>query len=526
LKLHRLLFLFATALVFSPIMSSRAFAQQSCKSLASLKIPNVAITLAKSVKTPPDFDVPSVPGRLGTPPGMKVSVPFCRVQGFATPTSDSHIAFEVWLPLSENWNGLYVGAGNPAFTGAIVYGSLARAVSHGWATASSDTGHADTQAIGTLPLPWAIGHPEKIADWGYRSVHVTAVLAKALIRAYYGKPVKYSYWSSCHEGGNQGLTEAQKYPEDFDGIAVGDPAYYMTRLQTGSEYLAWINLKDGVKGPGYIPPSKYPVLNRAALDTCDALDGVRDGYIEDPSRCHFDPDTIKCPPNEDSASCLTPAQVATARAIYAGAKFSDGEPIYPGFEPGSELGWGLLTAGPDAPGIATNFLKYMVFENRNWDVRSFDADRDTRLADRKVGPLVNSINPDLRAFQALGGKLLLYESWNETSIPPGEIIEYYESILGAMGGASSASSFVRLFMVPGTGICPGAGMFNDSDFNALDVVEKWRETNVAPNRIVYTLRSGKAIVRTHPACPYPQAAIYRGTGSPYRASSFTCANPK
>jgi feruloyl esterase len=522
---HSLLFLLPAALATLLLAPARASAQQSCKSLASLKIPHVTITLAKSIHTPPAFKVPSFPGRLGTPPGMTVSVPFCRVAGFATPVNNSHISFEVWLPVPSKWNGLYVGVGNPAFVGAVMYGSMARAIAGGSATASSDTGHVDTEANGAIPPTWAIGHPEKIADWGYRAVHVTTAVAKELIRAYYGRSAKYSYWSSCHEGGNQGLTEAQKYPDDFDGIAAGDPAYYMTHLQAGSEYLAWVNLKNGRKAPGYIPPSKYPALNRAALDACDALDGVRDGFIEDPARCHFDPASIQCPPNDDSASCLTPAQVQTARKIYAGAKFADGKSIYPGFEPGSELGWRVMLTGPNPPGIANGFFQDMVFENPKWNFHSFNLDRDTRLADKKVGALVNGIDPNLHAFKAHGGKLLLYESWNQAAIPPRGIINYYQRVLSAMGGAGQTSDFVRLFMVPGTGICPGYNMFSGSDFSALDVVEKWRETGVAPNRIIVTQHNGTAVVRTHPACPYPQVAVYNGKGNPYVASSFTCANP-
>jgi feruloyl esterase len=507
------------------MLALRTSAQQPCEGLGSLKIPNVTITLAKAIKTPPDFDVPSIPGRLGTPPGMKISVPFCRVAGYATPTNDSHISFEVWLPIAAHWNGLYVGVGNPGFVGAVVYGSMARELARGSATASSDTGHSDSEATGNVQLTWAIGHPEKVADWGYRSVHVTAVIAKQLIRAYYGKPAKYSFWSSCHEGGNQGLTEAQKYPTDFDGIAAGDPAYYMTHLQASSEYLAWVALKNGANGSGYIPPSKYPVLNRAALDSCDALDGVRDGFIEDPTRCRFNPATIQCPPKEDLASCLTPAQVETAKEIYAGAKFADGKPIYAGFEPGSELHWGAMLAGPNPPGISNPFFQGMVFENLNWDFHSFDVDRDTRLADSKVVALVNMIDPDLHAFEKHGGKLLLYQSWNETAIPPRSAIDYYNRVLAAMGGPSRTNNFVRLFMVPGTGICPGYDMFSDSDFSALDVVKKWRETNVPPDRIVVTQRVGGAVSRTHPACPYPEVAIYNGKGDPYDASSFSCGKP-
>ena len=224
---------FAAFALASTLAVTAAAAQQSCESLASLKIPDVTITLAKSIQPPPDFDVPSLPGRYGTPPGQTVSVPFCRVAGFAAPTSDSHISFEVWLPLAANWNGLYLGEGNPGFVGAISYGGMARELSRGYATASTDTGHADAEATGALP-PWAIGHPEKVADWGHRAMHETAVAAKQIIHAYYGKPPRLSFLSSCHEGGNQALTEAQKYPTDYDGIAAGDPAYYITHLQAVS----------------------------------------------------------------------------------------------------------------------------------------------------------------------------------------------------------------------------------------------------------------------------------------------------
>ncbi|MGA2511009.1 MAG: tannase/feruloyl esterase family alpha/beta hydrolase [Candidatus Acidiferrales bacterium] len=508
------------------LVAGRASAQQSCESLASLKMPNVTITLATAISTPPDFEVPSTGGRFGTPAGLKVSVPFCRVAGFAAPTSDSHISFEVWLPVAASWNGHYVGIGNPGFIGSISYAGLSREVARGSAAASTDTGHSDVGATSEAPDKWAIGHPEKIADWGHRAVHETAVAAKQLIQAYYGKPASLSFWSSCHEGGNQALTEAQKYPTDFDGIAAGDPAYYITHLQAASEYITWVALKNGVKAPGYIPPSKYPVIHRAALDACDKLDGVRDGFIEDPTRCHFDPETIRCPGNSDYASCLTEPQVQTAKLVYAGPKFSDGKQIYPGFDPGSELGWGLMMAGPEPLSISTGFFKSIVFGNPDWDFRTFDVDRDTRLADERYGAMLNSNDPNLKPFKDHGGKLLIYQSWDEAIIPPRSMIDYYESVLAAMGGPAKTQDFVRLFMVPGMGMCPGFGMGNDGTFDAMDVVEKWRVTNVAPDRIINSHKVAGVVDRTHPACPYPQVAIYKGTGDPLDAASFTCGNPK
>ena len=525
MRLRSIAYVWLALSVAALFAAGKASAQQWCESLASLKIPNVTITQATSIRTPPDLDVPGTPGRFGTPPGLKVSVPFCRIAGYATPTSDSHIGFEVWLPLPENWNGNYVGIGNPGFIGDIRFGGMAREVARGSAAASTDTGHSDINPTSEAPDAWAIGHPEKVADWGHRAVHETAVAAKALILAYYGKPEKLSFWSSCHEGGNQALTEAQRYPNDYDGIAAGDPAYYITHLQAASEYLAYVNVKDGVKAPGYIPPSKYPVLHRAVLDKCDALDGVRDGFIEDPTRCHFDPETIRCAGKADYASCLTGPQVETAKKIYEGAKFADGKQIYPGFEPGSESAWGVMIAGPDPLSINNGFFKSVVFENPNWDYHTFDVDRDTKLAEAKYGAVVDSHNPDLSAFKAHGGKLLIYAAWEETAIPPRSMVDYYNSVLAKMGDTDETRNFVRLFMVPGFGMCPGFGTGSNGAFDALDVVMKWRTTGVAPDKIIASHRVGNDVDRTHPACPYPKAAIYDGKGDPLDAASFTCGDP-
>lgn len=503
-----------------------AAAQQSCASLASMKIPGVTITLAQSIAPPPDFEVPSLPGRYGTPTGEKVSVPFCRVTAYATPTSDSHIGFEVWLPTPANWNGLYLGEGNPGFVGSISYGGMAREIAQGYATASTDTGHADKEATGALP-PWAIGHPEKVADWGYRAVHEMTVAAKQIVAAYYGKPARLSFWSSCHEGGNQALTEAQKYPTDYDGIAAGDPAFDITHLQAVSLYLSWVALKDGVKAPEYIPPAKFPVIHRAVLDKCDALDGVRDGIIEYPPLCHFDPATIQCPGKEDLPSCLTSAQVQTARQIYAGAKFDDGTLIYPGLEPGSELEWHWMAGGPDPMAINKDFFATIVFQDADWDWHTFNVSRDTRLADQKFGAMVNFDNPDLRPFEKHGGKLLMYQSWQEGAIPPGGLVNYYTSVVKTMGGLAKTQAFARLFVVPDAGMCSGFSVRNiQGAWNALDVIEKWRETGIAPDKIITSHRVAGVVDRTHPACPYPQAAIYKGSGDPSDAANFTCGNPK
>jgi feruloyl esterase len=503
------------------LVSFPAAAQQSCDDLASTKIPNVTITSAKDMS--PNWEIPATSGMFATPRGQKVPVPFCRVEAFSAPTSDSHIGFEVWLPKAAIWNGKFLAVGNPGFVGGIARGALAGIVQNGFATASTDTGHTDDG------YDWANGHPEKLVDWGHRAVHETAMAAKQLIQSYYGKPVQYSYWNSCHNGGNQGLNEAQRYPEDFNGVIAGDPAYYVSRLQAGSLYIGWVSLKDGVKATGYIPPSKYPVINKAALDACDGKDGLVDGIIEDPSRCGFDPKSIQCPGSTDSPSCLTTAQVETARKIYTGARFNDGTLLYSGFEPGSELGWATMAAGPDPLSINASYFANMVFENPKWDFRTFDVDRDTRLAEARTGKATDAFNPDLKPFKKNGGKLIIYQSWNETIVPPRTIIDYYKNVEKAMGGPAQTQDFARLFMAAGHSGCPGFS--NAEDFNTLKAVEQWVEKGVAPDKIILTHREqvkfgeqGKAL-RTRPVCAYPKVAKYNGSGDPNDAANFSCTTP-
>jgi feruloyl esterase len=506
-------FLFAlTCLAVAP---SPAAEQEKCAGLKNQKLDKVTIASAAFIDDPQGFMLPNTPGMFGTPKGIKTMAPFCQIVGFIEPEKNSRIGFEVWLPPVEKWNNRYLGVGNPAFEGAIKYQGLKDVIEKGYATASTDTGHQDPGH------EWATGHPERLIDWTHRAVHETTVVAKRLIKAFYGKPQKYSYWDSCHNGGRQGLTEAQLYPGDFDGIVAGDPAYYLTHLQAGSEYLNWVNLKGGTDGPDYIPPAKYPALHRAALDACDAKDGVKDDAIEDPTRCKFDPIAIQCK-GADNESCLTPPQVETARRIYAGAKFSDGTPIYSGFEPGSELVWAMMIKGPKPFAISDGFFKYIAFENPNWDFRTLDVDADTRKIDARLGPIINHTQTDLNAFKKRGGKLIMYQDWNETWVPPRTATTYYDGVIKIMGGANKTRDFFRLFMIPDFSMC--AEMFPGT-FDALGAVQKWVEEGIAPDPIKATYPSRGEVTRTRPICAYPEVAIYKGSGDINDAANFKCGKP-
>jgi feruloyl esterase len=492
-----------------------ASAQQSCEDLVRETLPNVTITTSVFMDDPLGFSAPETPGIFGTPAGLKVTASFCRIIGFINPAPDSRIGFEVWLPPADRWNKRFLTTGNPAFEGAIKYQGLATSLEKGYATASTDTGHLDPGH------KWGMGHPERLVDWAHRALHETTVVAKHLIEVFYGQQPLYSYFESCHNGGRQGLAEAQRYPDDYDGILSGDPAFHLTYLQPGSEYLSWVALKGGVDAPGYIPPGKYPVLNRAALDACDELDGVKDHAIEDPTRCNFDPASIQCP-GPEKASCLTPAQVDTARRLYGGATFADGTQIYSGFEPGSELLWGAMIAGPEPLFINNDFFKYIVFEDPDWDFRTFDVEADTRRTDERLGLLINSINPDLTAFKESGGKLLVYQSWNETWVLPRTITTYYDKVLETMGGEGETKDFFRLFMVPDMGMCPGS--FADT-FNAMGALQKWTEEGIEPDQITASYNDGPRVYKTRPVCAYPEVAIYKGEGDPAKAENFNCGLP-
>jgi feruloyl esterase len=501
------------AMVFA---APAASAQQSCENLKSLKITDVTITEAKTFGPPNELAIPIPASPFAAAGTLKIAIPLCRVTAYATPTSDSHIGFEVWLPESSTWNGKFEAVGNGGFIGQINYNEMNAGLKRSFAVAGTDTGHKG------MDESWALGHPEKLVDWSYRAVHVMTVASKQIVKVYYGKPAKLAYWDGCSTGGKQGLTEAQKYPDDYDGIVAGAAANYITHLQAWSEYLSWVSLKDGTTSPQYIPPSKYPMVHQAVLAACDALDGVKDGVIEDPMHCHFNPKTIECRGEGDG--CLTAPQVKTAQEIYAGVKFADGKPIYPGLEPGTELSWGMRVGGPKPEGIADGFFKYMVFDNPNWDYRTFDLDRDTRYADQKLGSIVNAIDPHLTAFEAHGGKLVMYHGWSDQLIAPQNSINYYKSVAAKMGVPKRTQEFVRLFMVPGMLHCQGGA--GPSTFDALTAVEKWREEGVAPMKIIASKIVKGKVVETRPLCPYPTVAIYKGSGDTNDAANFVCGNPK
>lgn len=478
-------------------------------------------------------------GAFVPPAGPKAAIfknmpEICRVQGVLTPSADSHIEFEVWLP-AAGWNGKYLGIGNGGFAGSIGYVGLADAVLNGYAASSTDTGH---QAGGT-DGSWALGHHDKMIDYGYRAIHETAEKAKTLTAKYYGGAAKRSYFSSCSNGGRQALLEAQRYPADYDGIIAGAPANYFTHHLAGFVWNA-----QALDAAGSIPATKLKLIETAALDSCDSKDGVKDGVIDDPTKCHFDPAVLVCK-GEVSDSCLTAAQVDALKKIYAGPKNSKGEQLFPGYEPGGETGfggWGAWITG-FSPGktaqlaFGNGFFGSMIFQDAAWDFHKMNFDNDMKVADDKGAQIFNAVDPNMKAFKDRGGKLLLYHGWSDAAIPPVNTIHYYESVVKKMG-TKQAGEFVELFMVPGMQHCgggPGPNDFGamsaggaDADHSMMKSMEQWVEKGTAPAKIIATKyktdgNPGSGVVRTRPLCPYPMAAKYSGSGSTDDAGNFSCS---
>jgi feruloyl esterase len=341
-----------------------------------------------------------------------------------------------------------------------------------------------------------------------------AVTAKALVTAYYERPAERAYFAGCSTGGRQALTAAQRYPADFDGIVAGAPAYYPSHIQ-GTQ--VWIAAVANRSTAALLDRDALALVNGAAIAACDLIDGVADGVIENPQRCGFDPAALACPAANGDA-CLAAAQVETTRQIYAGPAHDDGTPVYPGLARGSESGWTTL-AGPAPLALALETWQWLVHGDPEWDWRAFDPDTEFDTAVRRIGPLLDTNDPDLGEFVARGGRLILYHGWSDPGIPPGGTVRYYDAVRDTLGSARADES-VRLFMVPGMGHC--AGGTGTDRFDAVAALDRWIETGAAPARIEAERIVGGQRVRSRPLCAWPQVAEYSGSGSSDEAANFVC----
>jgi feruloyl esterase len=522
-----------------------------CESLAtSLTLDHATVDAATSIPAG-SFTPPTLPGATTAPTPITGLPAFCRVQITSRPTSDSEIEIEVWLP--TDWNGKYLQVGNGGFAGNLPYSALANGILRGYAAAGTNDGHVD--AVNT-DASWALGHPQKIIDFGYRSLKETTDKAKTVIKAYAGTAPQYSYFAGCSDGGREALMESQRYPEDFDGIVVGDPANNWIPLLAQH---VWDMQALLASTGSYIPLGTLTTITNAALAACDAEDGVADGVIGKPRQCHFNPNELLCTAGENT-DCLTPPQLAAVKRIYAGPHNSEGQSVNPGFLPGAEAyagGWSTWITGPGPDvstltqslqyGFGSNFFKYMVFDDPDWDLKTLNYDADLATAYSKpvdgqaLEDVLSSVNPDLRPFSGHNGKIIQYHGTTDAAIPPGDSIEYRRSLLSFFGvhdqrdPANTVGNFYRLFLVPGMQHCsggPGANDFGqgaplaDPDHDVIKALEAWVEQGQAPDRIIATKYTSddpeQPALFTRPLCPYPALATWNGTGDSSDAANWSC----
>ena len=482
-----------------------------------------------------DITPPFVATSMG-PQGVTVTTPFCRVRGLLRPTADSNIYFEVWMPPAATWNGNYQGNAPGGYVGSMFYEPTERALRAGYAASTTDNGHT-----GPEPAQWALGHPERLADWGWRAVHETAVATKAVIAAYYGRGPKFSYFLGCSKGGGSAIMEAQRFPTDYNGIVAGAMGWNLSaRL---AMYLSTIQ---AVQAPGgWVSPAKLTMLHKAVLATC----GGKDDILDDPASCSFDPGQLQCMAG-DADSCLTAQQVASVRKIYAGATDAQGKSIYPGYARGSELNWSRAMMGAaDKPGVGstayagfTNRARDLLFESADWDLQTLVPSDIYAQARNKLGAAWDAADTDLSAFQAAGGKLIGYQGWTDDAVPPDGTLRYYNEAAGKVGGIDKLQSFYRLFMAPGMDHCAGGigpnaiggaydlpAAVHDSDHDVTASLARWVEHGVAPNNLIATHYKdndlAKGVTAQRPMCVYPAAARYTGRGERAQAANWTCAAP-
>ena len=529
----------ATLAVTLAVLSPGAFAQTATLSDRSVDADIIACTSLSTLELPELVALEAIwfdaePENLLLRPDIDPPEPqpaHCRVRG----RIEAAITFEIRLPDAASWNGRYLALGNESSVGMIATERLETALQAGYAAAATDGGHT-----GSSPA-W-LTDDARLRDFSYRAVYETSVKAQAIIASFYQQPADYRYFEGCAVGGQQGLMQAQHFPEVFDGIVAGAPLTDFAAAQATS---LWASVTaQAPTGQPLLGPQQLQLLNSAAIAQCDTLDGVADGVLEDPRRCNFDPGRLQCGVGA-VGSCLSSAQVAAARSIYAGPatgrrtgstppplqaqfppaartannaqQFDIAIPVFdlPGFLPGSELGWQFaLNQAPDA--LALEFFRFAVHSNAAWSWREFELGGDLALAQETSGWIFDVSSGDLSRFAANGGKLIAYHGWSDTVSPPEATLAWFER--AARGTAAEAA---RLFMVPGMQQCGGGS--GADEFDMLRALEDWVERGIAPDRIEATRTVDETQIRTRPLCPHPQTARYRGTGSPDQTGNFICA---
>jgi feruloyl esterase len=536
--------LLSAAFILSAAAGASPAAAASCASLAGLSLPNVTITAAQSV--------PAGSLTIGSQTFQNLPA-FCRITAFATPTAQSHINFEVWMPASA-WNSKFRGEGSGGSAGSIGFGAMVDGLTHNYATMANDNGHIGSN--------WSFSQPgERVVDFGNRAQHVTTVAGKAITAAFYGSQPQHSYFVGCSQGGHHALMEAQRYPEDYDGIIAGDPANDWNHLMFGE---LWTGVQSSVKGAAFdLPQAKLDLVTNAALAQCGRQDGSApgDAFLNDPRDCHFNPAVLQCK-GADAPSCLTAEQLQAVQALYQGpVNPRTHQQIFPGFARGSEAFWRQVLVGLATPGgSSASFFRDGVFAGQSgFNFLNVNFDSDVALTDAKAaaggvtwGNALNANNADLTPFKQRGGKLIMYHGFADPFITPFASLEYYTAVAEMTehdnerhdhhgkgdDALAETRDFARLFMVPGMNHCaggPGANVINgagatggpaDPDHDVVMALDRWVTHGIAPEKIIATKfindRPANGIAFQRPLCPYPEIARYKGVGDTTNAANFVC----
>jgi feruloyl esterase len=511
IMLNRLFLWFLFASIFCSVAPASAEAAAgSCEALTNLQLPDTRVQVAESITPNPEWQLPknvwtgpvtvALYGKLPT-----VKVPFCRI----ALVIEKEINVEVWMP--RDWNGMFQGVGNGGLTGGVNYPAMAVALERGFATASTDTGHVTE---GHFDTDWIPGHPERVVNFGQRAHHLMAETAKKVVAKYYEKPSKYALYNGCSSGGWQGLTEAQKYPGDYDGIVAGAPANNSVRMSASGILSQQMLRKEPA---GAFSAEANQLLVKAAIAKCDALDGLPDGLIDDPRKCKFDPAELQCKGGA-TTGCLTPAQVKRAEALYGPAKTTPGGlKLYPGMAIGTPPETPLPGADPGKPAIML-----MMQPLPDWTIDTFDPDKHIPQMDKQLDADLGATQTDLSAFFKRGGKLILYHGWADQILSPYNTIDYYEDVRKTVGAKMTDVS-ARLFMAPGMAHCVGGT--GPNVFDAVDAMVNWVEHGKSAEQILATHVTAGKVDRSRPLCAYPKVAKYKGSGSIDDAANFTCVAP-
>lgn len=484
---------------------------RACADLRNLQLPEATVTGAELV-TSGSFSPPAAGDALrGAQTGTLTKLPaFCRVMLTLQP----QIKVEVWMP-SRSWNKRFQAVGGGGYAGFIAYDSLASAIRDGYASASTDTGHTTSQLDGKFVLNADRSlNEQQLKDFAYRAVHEMTVKSKSVIRSYYRSAPRYSYWNGCSTGGRQGLMEAQRFPEDYDGILSQAPAINWDRFVPAE---IWPQLVMRLDLGGPIAPAKLVALREAIISANDRLDGVEDGVVDQPDQLEVSDELMK-------RAGLNDREIAAVRKIWAGPRTSGGDFLWYGIEPTAPLD---AMAGPQPFPIPVDYIGTWLQRNPQWDWKTMDYaefERFFQQSRQQYNALIGTDNPDLRAFASAGGKLLMVHGWDDQLIMPRGTIDYHRRVQEAAGGARSSSRFARLFMAPGNFHCSGGP--GPDTFNTMETLVNWVEKGKAPERLMATKLADGKPVRTRPLCVYPQTATYSGKGSTDNASSFVCTAPK